>query len=261
MARSYVVTGAASGIGEATYKLLTERGNRVIGVDIHHSDVNVDLSTPKGRRDGFCTVIDLSQGQIDAVVACAGLAEPTPLTVSVNFFGVTEFLEGLLPTLTRSSCPRVAVTSSMAALSANSPALVKAMLAGDEKLALDIAQGLCDEGENRAALIYSSTKQALSRWVRRECIKPVWAGAGIPLNAVGPGIVETSMVEEMIGSAAGRAAIDLVVPMPLHHYMKPIQVGYLLAWLTSEENTHTTGQTIYIDGGADAVLRGDNIWA
>jgi len=149
----------------------------------------------------------------------------------------------------------------MAALSANSPALVKAMLAGDEKLALDIAQGLCDEGENRAALIYSSTKQALSRWVRRECIKPVWAGAGIPLNAVGPGIVETSMVEEMIGSAAGRAAIDLVVPMPLHHYMKPIQVGYLLAWLTSEENTHTTGQTIYIDGGADAVLRGDNIWA
>ena len=119
---------------------------------------------------------------------------------------------------------------------------------------------MCDEGENRAALIYSSTKQALSRWVRRECIKPVWAGAGIPLNAVGPGIVETAMVKEMIGSAAGRAAIDLIVPMTLHHYMKPIQVAYLLAWLTSEENTHTTGQTIYIDGGADAVLRGDNIW-
>ena len=38
--------------------------------------------------------------------------------------------------------------------------------------------------------------------MRRECIKPVWAGAGIPLNAVGPGIVETAMVEEMVGSAA-----------------------------------------------------------
>ena len=34
MVRSYVVTGAASGIGEARYKLLKERGDRVIGVDI-----------------------------------------------------------------------------------------------------------------------------------------------------------------------------------------------------------------------------------
>jgi hypothetical protein len=31
-------------------------------------------------------------------------------------------------------------------------------------------------------------------------------------------------------------------------------------WLTDPVNTHTTGQTIYCDGGADAVLRGDDIW-
>ena len=49
--------------------------------------------------------------------------------------------------------------------------------------------------------------------------------------------------------------------MPLNYYLKPRQVAYLLAWLTSQENTHTTGQTIYIDGGADATIRGDNIWS
>jgi len=48
--------------------------------------------------------------------------------------------------------------------------------------------------------------------------------------------------------------------MPLNSYLKARQVAYLLAWLTSEENTHTTGQTIYIDGGSDASIRGDNIW-
>ena len=48
-----------------------------------------------------------------------------------------------------------------------------------------------------------------------------------------------------------------MVPMPLNHYFKAIQVAYLLAWLTSEENTHTTGETIYIDGGSDAVIRGE----
>jgi len=45
MTHLYVVTGAASGIGAATYKLLKVRGKKVIGVDIHNSDVNVDLST------------------------------------------------------------------------------------------------------------------------------------------------------------------------------------------------------------------------
>lgn len=90
---------------------------------------------------------------------------------------------------------------------------------------------------------------------------PAWAGAGIPLNAVGPGIVETPMVAEMISTAKARAAIDAMVPMPLHHYMKPMQVAYLLAWLTSVENTHTTGQTIYIDGGSDVAIRGDDIWS
>ena len=261
MTRTYVVTGSASGIGEATYKLLKERGAKVFGIDIHHADINADLSTCEGRKFAVTTAIDLSHGHIDAVIACAGLAAPTSKTVSVNFFGVTEFLKGLLPTLTLSGSPRVAITSSMASLMPNSPELVSAMLADKEELAVEIAVGLCTEGDARAALIYGSTKRALSRWVRRESIKPEWAAAGIPLNAVGPGIVETPMVAEMIATNEARTAIDVIVPMPLNHYLKAIQVAYLLVWLTSEENTHTTGQTIYIDGGSDAVLRGDDVWS
>jgi NAD(P)-dependent dehydrogenase (short-subunit alcohol dehydrogenase family) len=65
----------------------------------------------------------------------------------------------------------------------------------------------------------------------------------------------------MIATKEARAAIDVMVPMPLNHYLKPIQVAYLLIWLTSMENSHTTGQTIYIDGGSDAALRGDNVWS
>lgn len=260
MTRLYVVTGAASGIGAATVQLLKERGEEVIGVDIHSSDVNVDLSNEGGRKEGVAEVILKSAGKIDGIIACAGLASPIAKTVSVNFFGVTQFLEGLLPTLTKSSAPRVSLTSSMASLLPNSPELVEAMLAGDENAALKIAKGLVDAGDEKASLIYGSTKRALGRWVRRECVKDQWSGAGIPLNAVGPGIVRTPMVAEMISTAESRAAIDLMVPMPLNYYLKPLQVAYLLVWLTSTENSHTTGQTIYIDGGSDAVLRGENIW-
>jgi NAD(P)-dependent dehydrogenase (short-subunit alcohol dehydrogenase family) len=42
--------------------------------------------------------------------------------------------------------------------------------------------------------------------------------------------------------------------------MGPEAVADLLIWLAGSSNTHVTGQTIYIDGGSDAALRGDNIW-
>ncbi len=80
------------------------------------------------------------------------------------------------------------------------------------------------------------------------------------MNAVGPGIVRTPMVAEMIATEEGRANLAKVVPMPLHGYLEPSTVAELMIWLGSEANSHVTGQTIYIDGGADASLRGDDIW-
>lgn len=260
MSRKYIVTGAASGIGAATVALLKERGETVYGVDIHGTDINADLSTKEGRLDAAAKSIELCGGRIDAVIACAGLALPIAKTVSVNFFGVSEYLTEILPALTKSLAPRVVITSSMASLMPNSPELVDAMLAMDEVKAVAIAQGLVDKGDAEASLIYGSTKRAICRWIRRQAIKPEWAGAGIALNAVGPGIVETPMVADMIATEESRKAIDAMVPMPLNYYLKPRQVAYLLVWLTSEENTHTTGQTIYIDGGSDVAIRGDDIW-
>jgi NAD(P)-dependent dehydrogenase (short-subunit alcohol dehydrogenase family) len=144
MTRTYVITGAGSGIGAATAKALKDLGNIVIGVDLKNSDIDADLSTPLGRHDGAKKVIETANGSIDAVIACAGLAHPTAQTVSVNYFGVTEFLFALLPTLSNSKTPRVAITSSVASIMPNSPELVEAMCANDEVKAVKIAQGLVD---------------------------------------------------------------------------------------------------------------------
>ena len=260
MTRTYVITGTASGIAASTSKILKAAGNKVIGIDINGADIEADLSTKNGRLEAAKKAIELSGGSIDAVIACAGLALPIAKTVSVNYFGVTEFLDALLPTLAKSTAPRVAVTSSMASLMPNSPELVAAMCANDEVASVSIAQGLVDAGGGAEQLIYGSTKRALSRWVRRESIKPAWAGAGIPLNAAGPGIVKTPMVAEMIATPEAVSGILQMVPMPLNGIMEPETVAALLIWLTSVENSHTTGQTIYLDGGSDAVLRGENIW-
>jgi len=138
--------------------------------------------------------------------------------------------------------------------------LVALMLRGSESSALARASALMESGNGSEQKIYPATKRALSRWVRRESAKPKWAGAGIPMNAIAPGIVRTPMVAELIATAAGRESLEKTVPMPLHGYLEAEAVAELIAWLASPVNTHVTGQLIFIDGGADVSLRGDDIW-
>ena len=259
MARTYVITGAASGIGKATKELLESRGSTVIGVDLHDADVAADLTTAEGRAALVDEVGSLSGGTVDAVLAIAGLAIPAPKTVSVNFFGMVATLEGLRPLLIGSPAPRAVGVSSMASLHPLDDQLVGHMTAGDETAAL-VRAGVLAEDPALRNLIYSSTKKAFAQWVRRSAPAPEWAGASIPLNAVAPGIIETPMTSSMIATQEARAGLLQLVPMPLNGIAQPVVVARLLAWLTSEENTHLCGQVVFVDGGSDVAIRGDSTW-
>lgn len=261
MTRTYVVTGAASGIGATTTKTLRDQGHTVIGVDLANVEVSADLSTPEGRTEAAARATELAGGTVDAVIACAGIAAPIAKTFAINFFGVTEFLTTMLPALRKSAAPRVSVVSSMASLQPVSAELVDAGLADDEPKALEIAAGLEAQGPAIGYLMYSSSKRALSRWVRRESISEAWAGSGIPVNAVAPGTVITPMTKDLLATPEGAAMVDASVPMPLNYHQPAQTIADLLIWLASEQNSHVAGQTIYCDGGADATLRGDDIWS
>jgi NAD(P)-dependent dehydrogenase (short-subunit alcohol dehydrogenase family) len=260
MNRTVVITGAASGIGQATAALLIERGDRVIGVDIRDADVVADLSTAEGRADMVAQVTARSDGAIDAIIANAGLATPTATTVGVNYFGAIETLSGLRPLLAGSAAPRAVATASMASLFPPDETLLEALLAGDEATAMVRGAELEAAGGDQANLIYGTTKRALVRWIRRQAPTAEWAGAGIPLNAIAPGVVETPMTSAFTGSAEAREAILTMVPMPLNGIFQPRDVAYLLAWLVSEENAHLCGQVVFIDGGSDALIRGESNW-
>ena len=260
MSRTYVVTGAASGIGKATKELLEERGEKVIGVDIHDADVVVDLSTAAGRSELVEKVSVLSGGKIDAILAVAGLATPTAKTAAVNFFGTVATLEGLRPLLAGSAAPRALAVTSMASLFPPDDELLADCAAGNEKDALARAAVLEAGGPESGGLIYGTTKRALALWIRRFAATGDWAGAGIPLNGVAPGIVETPMTADMIQTSEAREGILKLVPMPLNGIFEPRSAAYLLAWLTSEENAHLCGQIVFIDGGSDVVIRGDSTW-
>ena len=202
-----------------------------------------------------------ADGRIDGVIACAGVALPAPVTVAVNYFGVTGFLTALLPALKKSEAPRAATTASLATFLPSAPDLVDACLADEEAKALQIAAGYAEAGPQAGMVVYTSSKRALSRWIRRESVTDAWAGAGIALNAVAPGTVITPMMKDMLATPELIAMVDAQAPMPLNYHQPPESVARLLVWLTSAENSHVTGQTIPIDGGAEAVLRGDDIYS
>jgi NAD(P)-dependent dehydrogenase (short-subunit alcohol dehydrogenase family) len=249
-ARVIVVTGSASGIGAATVTAARSQGAEVIGVDLREADVCTDLATAAGREDLVDGVRAHSGGSIDAVVACAGVTSDA--AVAVNYFGMVATLAGLRPLLVRSTAPRAVGVASLASIHPVDEEAVEACLAGDEAR----AAALVNAGEAG----YATSKAALCRWIRRNAPSGEWAGAGIPLNSVSPGTVLTPMTAPFLATAEGTAMVDSLVPMPLHGHARPESVAALLLWLVSPANTHVTGQNIFIDGGADAVLRGDSVW-
>lgn len=252
MSRTVVVTGEASGIGSATAALLRERGDRVIGVDLSDVEVCADLSTPAGRAaavEGIAAL--LGEEPLDGLVTCAGLSRAGAPQVSVNYFGTVDLVAGLQPHLARSTAPRVALVSSISSTQPSDAALVEACLAGTEPDALLLAEAAVAEG--RPHEIYASTKTALNRWLRRAAVSPEFAGAGIAVNAIAPGVVLTPMTAELVSNPQWKSVMDAAVPMPLNGYAPPEVIGHALLWLLAPENSHMAGQVVFVDGGAEVV--------
>jgi NAD(P)-dependent dehydrogenase (short-subunit alcohol dehydrogenase family) len=150
------------------------------------------------------------------------------------------------------------LTACLAILTPSDQELVDLCLALDEPGALARAEKLDEAREGGVA--YASSKVALCRWMRRHADADAWAGSGIPLNAVAPGVVESPMMARLLGTEFQRAQMAAEVPMPLNGFMTPAVPARLLAWLVSEENSHLCGQVVFVDGGAEVMLRRDTPW-
>ncbi|MGE0308382.1 MAG: SDR family oxidoreductase [Acidimicrobiia bacterium] len=257
--RTYAVTGSASGIGAATRTLLISQGHEVIGVDRRDAEVTVDLATVEGRDTMVAAIDDMTSGRLDGVVACAGLsqrlAKPSSI-LRVNYFGALATLHGLRPLLAAGDRPRAVVVASTDLLRAEpASALVETLLDGDEELAVSMVSE-----DDLGARAYRASKRAIARWVRRVAPSPDWAGAGIALNAIAPGLIDTPMTADLLRER--RAEFEAAAPMPLCGVGAPADfIASALCWLIGPDNGAITGQVIFADGGGETLRRGDDIWA
>jgi 2-hydroxycyclohexanecarboxyl-CoA dehydrogenase len=243
--RVAVVTGGASGIGEATCHRLAGQGHRIAVLDVDAdraervaeqirgagSDalgVAVDVADRPGVEEAFAKVrADL--GPTEILVTSAGIismddfADIAPEVwqriIDVNLTGTFHCCQVALPDMVAARWGRIVTISSSAA----------------------------QRGSPNAAH-YAAAKGGVM--VLTKSMARAYASLGITVNSIPPSGIDTPM--HQANQAAGKVASDevLVRAIPVGHLGTPDDVAAAVEFLVSEEAGYITGQVLSVNGGS-----------
>lgn len=250
----YALTGGATGIGAAIKQRLLDNGHEVIVADIRNADIEADLSTDEGRATAISEFRKAAADGLDGLITSAGLASHVPdhgLITGVNFFGTTSVVEGLQDSLA-SKGGSVVLISSNSAPQCQDEEFINLLLSGDEAAARAHAESM--EGHQ----VYSGTKLAVVRWMRRNTV-PL-AKLGMRINAIAPGYTETPMTQATHDDPAyGEAIKQFKASIPVGRPGQPDDIANVAEFLLGDKAAFICGSVFFVDGGHDAMFRPDNM--
>jgi 3-hydroxybutyrate dehydrogenase len=235
MTRVALVTGSASGIGQAVAARLAVEGMHVVGVDLHDADIEADLTTREGNRaavDGTLARF----GRLDVVVANAGMQHVAP---------IDAFDEDAWDRLIA-----LMLTSPFLLARYGWPALQEP---GDARfIAVASAHALVASPYKAA---YVAAKHGVLGLVKTLALEG--AEHGIRATAVCPGFVRTPLVEAQLEDQArahGISATDVLervvlAPHAIKELIEPEEVAETVAFLTGRAGRAFTGAPVVLDNG------------
>lgn len=238
-----VVTGASSGIGEATVDRLVARGDRVVAV-ARGADGLAALVARHGDR-----VQPLALDVGDHAAVHAALAALPPVHTLVLSAGVCKQarLDEQADDATWWETLNVNLHGSYFAMKAVAPT----MPAGGRIVA--VASGLGKLGRPGYAA-YCASKHALLGVVK--CVSKELAPRGITVNAVCPGWVDTPMARADVtktaaerGQPRDQVLADIHAAIPIGRMVSADECAALIAWLASPAAAAVTGEAYNISGG------------
>lgn len=237
-----VVTGAASGIGQATAEYCKKQGAYVIGLDrneVQGTDeyIQVDLS----NSESIANAINKIDGGIDGIANIAGLppTAPAEIVVSVNLVGLKEFTLGMIGKLNDNAS--IVNLASLAGLGWREA--VPAIQAS-ETLTFDAVPAFNEKYEIAGARSYFFSKEALIVWTFKN--RWTWRDRGIRMNCVSPGPVETPILPDFLETLGERAEEDMKI---MDRAGRTDDIAPVVAFMLSDGSKWMRGANLPVDGG------------
>ena len=226
------VTGAGSGIGLATLKILADGGAKVYGLDIaeggiaeHGTWLQCDVGDDASVAAAFANISSLDILINSAAISAIGTVEANPSeewakVMNVNVVGIVRTVRASLPLLRKSKCASITNVCSVAAT------------AGIPKRAL-----------------YSASKGAVLSLTMAMANDHIVDG--VRVNCVNPGTADTPWVQRLLAQSADPAAEHkaLEARQPLGRLVSAEEVARALCYLASPLQGSTTAASLTVDGG------------
>tara|TARA_B100001013_G_scaffold336971_1_gene256684 strand:- start:123 stop:980 length:858 start_codon:yes stop_codon:yes gene_type:complete len=246
MEHPVLLTGGASGVGEATADLLLKRGHKVISIDVkpfttssfeHH---HCDLSDPASIDAALAKL----PGPYSSLLNVAGvpMAVGNELTMKVNYFGLRYFTERVFGRIADSG-----TVVNVASIAGNNWRKRRGYLS--ELMTIeDFDAGVAWWRENEEALgtdAYTFSKEAVVVYTMALAGKGL--ARGIRVNDVGPGPVDTPILPDFtndVGPENMQMLIDTI-----GRPAQPVDIAEALVTLAEGQISWLNGQHIIVDGG------------